>query len=342
MPRLLLLWFTLLTSLQAASLEDAVKSVARGLTARLAAGETVQITARNLTALPAQELEKARALLQRAMRRAPARNKPPFDLHLHLSESAAGFLLIAELRHGPQRFVEMAPFDAAPAAVSQRPVLTRRIIRQQSTPLLDVAVFENRMLVLSARNVTLHEQRDGKWELLASKPLATPPTRDPRGSLEVTPPTFRAAISGASCEGILQPELDITCSSSPLSPPDDAVPLSSGLTLKATSDGRLQVLNTQQTVVSSHEGWGSAIAASPETCGAKSLVFHTAQGDWYSPDTLSLHDWSTGKPIEAGNRLEFPAPITELKPYPGGTLAITANHAEESYSAYLVTVDCSR
>ncbi|MBL8218272.1 MAG: hypothetical protein JNL62_03545 [Bryobacterales bacterium] len=344
MPRHFLLWLTILASARAGSLEDAVKSVSKGLSARLAVGESVRITARNLTGLPAQELDKARALVQRALRRTPARNKPPLDLYVYLSENASGYLLVAELRRtAAERFVETAQFDAEPAPAAMRPVLSRRLLWEQDMPLLDAVPVENRMLVLSAHSISLHQQRDGRWEQIVSKPLAITPTRDPRGHLHAAPPAFRAVVNGAACDGVLQPEFHLMCSSDPpQSPSAETVPLASGLTLKATSDGRLQVLNAQQNVVSTHDGWGSTIASPPENCGTSSLVFHTAAGDWHSPDTLSLHDWSTGKPVETGNRLEFPAPITELRPRPGGTLVITANHAQESYSAYLVTVDCSR
>jgi len=343
MPRHFLLWLTILTSARAGSLEDAAKSVSKGLSARLAVGESVRVTARNLSGLPAQELDKARALVQRALRRTPARNKAPLDLNVYLSENASGYLLVAELRRGAaERFVEMASFDAEPAPAAMRPVLSRRLLWEQDTPLLDAVSVENRLLVLSAHSISLHEQRGGRWELVASRPLALAPTRDPRGYLEVIPPTFRAIVNGTLCEGVLQPALGLTCSSDPQSPSGETAPLASGLTLKATTDGRLQVLNAQQNVVSTHEGWGSTIAPPPENCGTNNLVFHTAAGDWYSPDTLSLHDWSTGKPVETGNRLDFPAPISELRARPGGTLVITANYAQESYSAYLVTVDCSR
>ncbi|MBS1829017.1 MAG: hypothetical protein JST93_27185 [Acidobacteria bacterium] len=300
MGRGLILLFTLFTAARAGSLEDAVRSVARGLAARLAIGESVQITAKNLSSLPAQELEKARSLTQRALRRTPARNKPPLEVFLSLSENPQGFLLIGELRRPPgERYVEMAAFDATPQTATIRAILTRRLLWQQSTPLLDVQILDNRMLVLDTQQLTVYESRDGKWEPAVSKLIPSAPSRDPQGVIEVSNTQLTLTINDTRCEGTLQPTLDITCTASPQ--PQQPAEISAKIS---------------------------------ELCGAKNVMFQTTAVDWQSPDTLSIADSS--------NRLEFPSPITALQARAGAVLAITANHAEEIHSAYLVSVDCSR
>ncbi|MFN7931868.1 MAG: hypothetical protein U0R19_01000 [Bryobacteraceae bacterium] len=287
------------TAARAGSLEDAVRSVSKGIAARLAIGESVQITAKNLSSLPAPEMEKARGLVQRALRRTPARNKPPLDVFLSLSENPQGFLLIAELRRPPaERFVEMATFEATQQATTIRPVLSRRLLWEQNTPLLDVYIHDNRMLVLDTRQLAIYETRDGKWEPVTVKPIPSAPTRDPQGAIEIANTQLTLTLNDTRCEGTLQPTLEITCTPN---------------------------LQPQPTEVA---------VKTPELCGAKNAVFETTAVDWQSPDTLTIPDLS--------NRLEFPSPITALHARAGAVLAITANHAEETHSAYLVSVDCSR
>jgi hypothetical protein len=297
-----ILLLTICIAARAGSLEDAVRTVSKALSARLAAGESVQINARNFSSLPSEELEKARSLTQRALRRTAARTKPPLDLFLSLSENPQGFLLIAELRRpAAERYVEMAPFEATPQATPIRPVLSRRLLWEQSTPLLDVLQWDNYMAVLDTQQLSLYASRDGKWEAVASKAVPSTPSRDPLGAIELHNNQVTLTLNDTRCEGALQPALDITCTPhpQPASPTPPEVSATAG-----------------------------------ELCGARNFVFQTGAGDRQSSDTLTLQGLS--------NRLEFPSPITALHSRPGAVLAITAHSAQESYSAYLVSVDCSR
>lgn len=351
----LLLFFSLLSVCCAGSLEDAVRTLSRKLAARLSPGESVTVSGKNFSTLAGQEVERARSLMARALRRTPARGKEPFQLLLTVSENPQGHLLIAELRRGLERIVEMAPFTVPPQAAPARPVLSRRLLWEQQTVLLDVLQFDNRMLVLDMSSLSLFAQRAGKWELESSQPLDIAPQRDPRGRMEASGDALHVLLPGMSCEGAWMPALRLTCN-----PAEDSflagrntlaggvyanAPIEvSGVTLQlsAAEDGRIHLNDEKQNTLATFDAMGSGVASPGELCGSKAFAFLTGPGDSEGGDTVTLYDWTTRKPVEAGNRLEFIAAIRELWPRPGGALAITANPTNRIYSAYLVTVDCSR
>ncbi len=288
------------------TLEESARALSRKIAAKLAAGESVKVSVKNLTSLPASELTRAQTAFSRGLRRNGAN---PADVILTISENPKGYLLVVELRKGGERSVEMAPFEAPPAKVAVRPAIQRSLIWEQDEPILDVALRGDTMLVLGTSALVKYTRVDGKWERGDSTPVNLPVSRDPRGQISGE----EAAVAG---------------------PPRAHWKT---IDLEPEADGLVHIYDASRQQLALIEGWGSAVAA-VNGCG----VLATGQGDRTMPDTVTAWDIVDRKPKQVSDSLEFPGPVMELWPAPNGTIAIARNLGTKKYAAYLLTIDCAR
>ncbi len=294
-------------ALHAETLDEAVRNLAQRVAPHLAANETARVEARNLSPLADAEIPKAQAALQRALRKR-VRRPVVVDVLLTISENVKGYLLVAEIRKGEQREVEMVRYqpDAAPPVEALLP-LEKRLVWEQAGPILDLALSGDRLLVLSPEQVTRYQRLEGRWNARESASVAAPPMRDPRGRMEVANGALKVSLPGAACEGTVDP-LSLDCEPDTTGLAPAAAPASLGDTVAA--------------------------------CGTEVLA--SGPGPMDAEDTVALYDISGSQPAALSETVRFRGPVTALWPAAGGSLAVIRNLSTGRYEAYLLTVDCDR
>src|SRR5580698_5671664 len=110
------------------SMEDAVRALAKSITAQLAAGETAQLSERSLAPAFAAETTRARTLLDRALRRPQARGAAVVEVVVTATENLQGPLLVAEIQKNQESVVETAAYSSQLAAPASRPALVSRLL----------------------------------------------------------------------------------------------------------------------------------------------------------------------------------------------------------------------
>src|SRR5882724_2977099 len=93
------------------SMEDAARGLGKTVAARLSADEVAHVTVRSMVT---GDVARGRAAFEQALRRR-VRNPSPVEITLTFSENVKGYLLVAELRRGTERIVEMVAFRPEPA-----------------------------------------------------------------------------------------------------------------------------------------------------------------------------------------------------------------------------------
>jgi hypothetical protein len=140
-----------------------------------------------------------------------------------LSESAAGYVWVAQVRSGSSEQVAMIaiPKEAPGAAQRERPAMSlqRKLIWSQSEPFLDFALPDGApangpgLVVLEPLRVAFYSSVDGHW--VAGKSVALNPTgplpRDPRGMIWQSGDEIDAFIPGESCSGTVTTLPDFLC-----------------------------------------------------------------------------------------------------------------------------------
>jgi hypothetical protein len=183
-------FFCLLLALVASgeTLDEAVHTLARKVAARLTPADSPRVVLHNLSTLGGSDAGRARAILQRALRSASSRAGQPVDVTFTVSQNVRGYLLIAELERGGDRVQEMQPWQAdAPAQHGMRSAVTARVLWEQDSPMLDVAVNGDRLFILEPAAVVTYLRGAAGWERPDSHVLeGAPVVRDPRGRLQVT------------------------------------------------------------------------------------------------------------------------------------------------------------
>jgi hypothetical protein len=348
------------------TLDEAARNLARKLSARLTPGETPHVTARNLSTLGSHDFSKARASFERSFRHNRAAQQ--VEVVFTISQNSREYLLVAELRRPPERIVEIIPYRPEPLAQAAKVVLDRRLLWEQQDPILDLAVVDDRMLVLEPANLKLYTRRGSVWELEDSKPL-NPATavRDPRGRLQIADASLTAYLAGVTCRGSWIPTLDIHCEAAdaefPLS--GESVKLIAGrnalasagwplffsygriaepprpLFLLAEMDGRTHLYDAERRPAGVFDSWGSDFAVVETGCGAARDILATSSAERDANDTVADFEVVDRKAVESSDPLEFPGPITALWPAMDGAVAIAHNLNSGRYAAYSVSITCS-
>jgi hypothetical protein len=305
-------------------LDEAVRTLVKKIAAHLQQGDAPRVTARNLTALPGAEVTRAQNAVQRGLRR---NGTSAVEIALTISENVRGHLLVAEIKRGADRAVEMAPFDPPPArpAAASRPTIQRRVLWQQDEPILDLLVRGDEMLVLEPGRLVQYSRVDGQWSRGESTPVAGGNARDPRGQIgEDGAPvllgpgnTFPGGGNAAYYTRARWRNLDFV----------------------AETDGLVHVYDASKQPVATPIGiidqWGSDVAAI--SCG----LLATGAGDGASGDTVTAWDFADRRPKQITEALEMAGPLTALWPRPDGALAVVHDLGAKRYAAYLLTLDCS-
>jgi hypothetical protein len=352
------------------------RRVAAGLQSRPASLTGVRSLAGDAKAVP-EDFERRfqAALLDRGARLAADAS---VALHITLSANAEGSLWVAEIVEGEKREVILY---APPATIQQRPreqavavTLRKNLLIEGEQPVLDAAVVDGRLLVLEPGQVVSYAGEPGRWERQALAPVSATSSRDPRGRLQVMPEGFRVHVPGITCEGGVEPSLDVHCSESkgrwPLGPANAAmapgrnffdgrvweggverrlpafysgVPMARNgepAWLIASTSGRLLLFEKVDEPVAAFAGWGSDVALLEGVCEDRNLVLATRSSETAESDAVTALELRGRQLLPAGPALEFSGSVTALWSFGKGALVVVRDANTRRYAAYEVSVAC--
>jgi len=360
------LLFLLPTDAQAADdLGGAARELARKAAAFAGRAESVSTAWRNLSSLPAAELTEARAAFESAIREAGVRlmeTGGALELRVTLSENQSQYLLVAEARKGDDRQTIIAAWKRTTAVPTAGISLERRLLWEQSEPILDVALTADAMLVLSTVKLTLYVRGEERASVPVTPARGWP--RDPRARLSVNGTSVRAFLPGTQCTGSMDPTLTLECRPSEepwtteaggravLQPGRNyfirkpAAPFYTAAAVEeqgraywvfAMVDGRTQILDANFEVAGAVAGWGSDLAGA--RCGTGTQILATKPGT--ETDSLRAYALVNRAPVTLTSPLDFAGPITALWSAGGpAVIAVVRDLDTNRYAAYLVTVVC--
>jgi hypothetical protein len=280
----------------------------------------------------------------------------PVDVALTISENLQGYLLVAEIHRDNGTLVEMVAYHPDPPAPQARPAvsLEKRLLWEQATPLLDVAILSDQMILLDASRMDRYERNGAKWELKETAPVTPVNVRDPHGRLHVSGDSVSADLPGIVCQGTWKPMLSVQCDEGgSLSAGRNTMDLHDGRAaffniadingqhLVAEVDGRTHVYDDANNSVGSFDAWGSDFVPVRDSCGG-AYIAATAAVDHKSADSIALYSIIDGAPFRMSDPAEFPGPVTALWPSGSGAMAVVRNLSTGNYAAYSLSVDCGR
>jgi hypothetical protein len=210
--------FAILALVPAAGAADDLPSAARELARRtsvLLDGRVPSETWHNRSGLPDSELDRARREFHASLPGFETAPNGGTEIRLTLSENASQYLLIEEARAGDESQTWIVSWNRNGPAMSQPPALTldRKLIWEQDDPILDLAVWDTGLLVLSPARLSLFERQGTQWSLRRelNLPGAHDWPRDPRARLRRTGSHIEIFLPGAACQGDTAPSLSLVC-----------------------------------------------------------------------------------------------------------------------------------
>ena len=353
---ILLLFPVLAPVLAGQDIAEAARALAAQVAPHVPAGTAVRVTAKNVSSLGSGEFSRAQAALDRALRRRTPKQAPVAEVKLTVSENRREFLLVAEIVTDAGRAVEMTRYVREVAVATTLPAIEKRLLWEQETAILDLAMAGERMLLLDTSKLTVLERREGRWAPVDRAPLNTPPVRDPRGKLQVKDGNVDVFVPGTTCRSSMGPPIQLKCeAASAFELGGEQVRFTPGrntlewngrpgsyslaqtasqgkpMALVAETDGRTHLYDAERRRVAVIEEWGSELAA---VCGGRVLA--TLRGS----DQVRAYALVEQKMAEATEPLDLPGPVTAMWPMGGGAMAVVWNPVSGRYAAYSLSVDC--
>jgi hypothetical protein len=358
----LLFWSILPSLADAQPMPEAAAQMAARIFSLLQRRATVSLDFQDLASLPAAESASFRGSLEGELRKAGlsvVATQPDARLRITTSESVRGLLLIAEVFSGDIKQVAILPWTATPAVAQKREVqLTRKLIYDQPEAILDFLLLDSgsQLLILTPSEVSINRLVDGKWirASQAALVLARPLSRDPRGRIENTADAIRIFVPGATCIGVVQPTIKLTCSAV-----NEAWVASRDPEMTArwvTDRNVLESTVSQETFFSAGAGlilrttparpaaWGSDIAGIQNPCGTNALVVAAMSGEALEQDQIQVYEVVQGQTTAVSEQLAVPGPVTALWPSEsrGQANLVIRNSKTGNYEAYLLGIACTQ
>lgn len=330
---------------------DAVGSLAEKIAIAARGAGPVSIDMKNISTLSSNEASVIRALFDnrlRARRIAIVPSSQPGAAHvlLTLSESEAAYVWTAEFSGPPVAGVNplaIVSVDKSPGKsepnVKLHITLDKRLVWQQPSPFLDVAVFDNPAgtpsyrVVLDPTKIAYYRSSDSHWVALpatvstlrSSQWLRTVSGRFDTTTNEVwvwdgNPNDDNSPA--VHCSGLLDDPKQVEC-----------------------SPWKRSVLSVvPRWDLPGHEG--STAAELWQTCGQGSIVLSTGNADWTQLDSIQPYivSESGSTVVPAGDPMPMDGPVIYLTRQDQGNTAraIVRNLATGNYEAYIVTATCSQ
>jgi hypothetical protein len=373
-----LLFLTPRVSLAAEDLPGAAKELARK-TVSFAGGRVTVGAYRNISSLPDSDLAQVRREFEAALTSGAT---AAIDVRITLSENAAQYLLVEEARKGEDTQVWIAgwPRSRREPVSGLGVTIDKKLVWEQDEPILDVAVLDSSVVVLSPSKIGLYTQR----QLQQSMPIAPGKTwpRDLRGRLRLNGGRLQVLLPGIECAGAVQPRLSLDCRTS--EEPwvlesgsraillatysrdrnyfDGHVILQNGsrksvapffsaaavedpdgtLWVLALLDGRTGIFDATFEAVAAIPSWGSDIVGVSGRCAGGSAIFATLAGDATEPDGVQTFSIVNRTAVALGAPMSFNGPVTALWPAsPSSALAVVRDLATGKYAAYVLTLVCT-
>jgi len=266
---------------------------------------------------------------------------PPVDgtVTITLSEGVDGYLIVAQVRRGPDEQIAMIPVPrgAQNAARAGEIILDQERIWEQPGVILDFALpqpapGESPMLVVlePGRIVTYsYSPQPPQWQLSNSViiPPLRPWLRAPRGYIDLSRglANGKAMLSGIDCTGDFRSQETVHCAFENQPSPPWAV----------------EEAWTDKNIASAGDSAGVDLS-----CNGRAVVLATGGGDWTRPDFIQGYEMRTSQgegAIASGNPLEFAGPVTAIWPTEnrGVARAVVHNLQSGNYEAYIVKATCS-
>jgi hypothetical protein len=209
----------------------------------------------------------------------------------------------------------------------------------------------SQMLVLDTNKVASYNLSGGNWmpSATASLVLPRPIPRDPRGRLEAASDGFRAYLPGATCTGVLQPELKVTCEPGNEAWPDAQVRWVTGRNVLESDAVKGSFYTAANGIFAMAEGqgtgaeaWGSDIAAVDDPCGGGAAVLATSTATDH--DSVRTYHATADGTAPISDPQPLPGPVTALWPSEarGQATLVVRNLQSGEYAAYRLGLGCSQ
>jgi hypothetical protein len=311
---------------------NSLGSLADKIAAVTKRGEGLSVEVKNISSLSAADVDGLRQLLvtdlSRRNRRVVTKSSADVALQVTFSESANGYVWIAQILDGDKENVVMVSV-AAPnqkASAKAAPLtLHRKLVWEQDTKILDFGMLgegaaggSSMLIVLDTDKLSFYGSQDKGWKLARTVDLqhGRAARRDVRGRLDLQ--AGKAELPGAECTGDFQHPDTVACAN---------------LTAIADSETPMQPVAIQGRAVED-----SAVLAG--TCAGDSLTLASGTGDWTAPDFMQAYggaNLSTASPP-----IQFPGPVLELRRNDDGKSArvVSRNLKTGVYEASIVSVSC--
>jgi len=226
---------------------------------------------------------------------------------------------------------------AAALALELRPLLS------QQTPILDIAVLGDRLLVLDVTAVNMFERKDGAWRGAQSRPLPVSLRwpRDPRGRVRADGNRFELFLPAMTCSGRTD-SLDVSCT-------EGQRPWPIGVDNQGLENGRNYFKTPEGTVF--YNGAPLRASATDDaialtaTCAPGTYVAAVApSGRMESGDLLQLLRVVEDRLVQAASPVVLPGVLTALWAQSDQTSAVVVTHDVRAgrYDAFQTTISCSR
>jgi hypothetical protein len=368
----LLFGWAIAAIVQAQSPSEVASQLAVRISSQLPRRATVSLEVQTQIAMAPADLSTFRRALEEDLRNMGlpmTATRPETRVHITISENARGLLLVAEIIAGDQRTVVMQPWVAPPTAETKpRLRISRKPVWEQPEPVLDILLLnsDSELLVLSSATVASFRLETGRWTQtgLATLSLTRPPTRDPRGRMEIVSGGFRVYLPGTTCSGTLPPMLTVACT-----PGNEAWPVnpreasfvarwvtdrnvlespSFQSAFYAGADGWFstadhRIIDRAGNSLSVPDAWGSDFASIETSCGANPTVLASGSGDSPDRDQAQAYEIASGRAASASEPMSLSGSITALWPAEsaGQATLVVRNSKTGNYEASRLGVACS-
>jgi len=200
-------------SAAAEELPSAVKELIRRTASFVGSRAPAKVTLSNISSLADAELAGIRREFETSF--PEAADGMPAEIRLTVSENQSQYLLTEEIRKGEESRVWITGWNRPSASAASGFGLTmeKSLIWEQEEPILDLAISENSMLVLSASRLALYQRQGDAWQEKQSVAFApaNPWPRDLRGRLRMTGGRVQVFLPGMECRGAIGGNLSLDC-----------------------------------------------------------------------------------------------------------------------------------
>jgi hypothetical protein len=312
---------------------NALGSLADKIAAVTKRGESLSLEVKNMSSLGAADVDGLHDVLvtdlARRNRRITKESPADATLQVTFSESANGYVWIAEILDGAKENVVMVSVTAPNQKASRQDApltLRRKLIWEQEARIVDFGILAedsagetSMLIILDAGKLSFYRSQDKDWKLAREITIEhpRPPQRDIRGRVDLQ--AGKAQLPDAECAGDFRHPESVICTT--MEPPADPE------------------IPRQPIAVQGRNVEDYAVLA--PVCGDSPVTLFTGQGDWTEPDSIQAY---VGKDPEnsASSKIQFLGPVLELWRNADGksARAVSRNLKTGAYEASIVSVSC--